>query len=70
MAPSQSSLTAAQQARLAAHARAEGIPIAEAVHEAIEAYLAGSTAATQAALDATFGVAPDFQIPSRGEWTS
>lgn len=61
-------LTATQQERLAALARIEGRSLAELVHEAIDAYLASALVATRAALDATFGVAPAFQVPPRVEW--
>ena len=61
-------LTATQQERLSALARREGRSLAELVHEAIDAYLSHASPAAQAALEATFGVAPAYQGPSRVEW--
>lgn len=60
-------MSATQQERLAALALEEGRSLADLVHEAIDAYLSVAAAAPQAALDATFGVAPAFQVPSRVE---
>ena len=42
--------------------------MAEMVREAVTAYLAGGGTDFATALDATFGAAPDLEVPSRDEW--
>ena len=61
-------LTAAQRKQLDAIARREGRPLAELIREAVDAYLTGTPPEPEQALGATFGIAPDFQVPSRDEW--
>ncbi len=61
-------LTVEQRKRLDAIARKEDRSLAEIVREAIDAYLAGAPPEPRVALDATFGIAPDFRVPSRDEW--
>jgi hypothetical protein len=61
-------LTMEQRKRLDAIARTEGRSLAELIREAVDAYLTGAPPEPTVALDATFGVAPDFQVPSRDEW--
>ena len=61
-------LTVAQRKQLDAIARTEDRSLAELIREAIDGYLAGAPPEPKTALDATFGMAPDFQIPSRDEW--
>ena len=61
-------LTAAQRKRLDALAQAQDRSLAELIRAAIDAYLAGAPPEPKAALEATFGIDPDFQVPSRDEW--
>lgn len=61
-------LTADQRARIDTRMRREGASLASVVREALEQYLADEVVDTDAALDATFGVAPDLAVPSREEW--
>ena len=42
--------------------------MAEMVREAVTVYLAGGGTDVAAALDATFGCAPDLEVPGRDEW--
>jgi len=48
-------------------AAAEGLTMAEVVRRALNAYLNGEADPTSA-LKATFGKAPDLDVPSRDEW--
>ena len=48
-------------------AASEGLTMAEVVRRALNAYL-DSEANPVEALKATFGVAPNFDVPSRNEW--
>jgi predicted DNA-binding protein len=61
-------LTADQRARLDELRERDGKSLAELVREALDAYVAERVADPDAALDATFGAAPDFAVPSRDEW--
>lgn len=61
-------LTVEQRRRLDELARKEHRSLAELVREAIDAYLAGAPPVPRVALDATFGIAPDIEVPSRDEW--
>lgn len=62
-------LTAEQRARLDERVVAEGRPLAELIREAVDAYLADQGTLDPAkALAGTFGIAPDFTVPGRGEW--
>jgi hypothetical protein len=61
-------LTMEQRKRLDELARKEHRSLAELVREAVDAYLAVSPPSARSALDATFGIAPDFEVPSRDEW--
>ena len=61
-------LTVEQRKRLDAIASTEHRSLAEVIREAIDGYLSGAPPEPKTALDATFGIAPDFQIPSRDEW--
>ena len=60
-------LTEQQRRRIDALTVAEGVPMAEVVRRAIDAYLPGD-ADTQAALAHTFGAQPDASVPSRDSW--
>jgi predicted DNA-binding protein len=54
--------------RLDARGRLTGAPMARLIREAVEAYLADDTADLDAALDETFGVLPELELPKRDEW--
>lgn len=61
-------LTEEQRARLDALGRREGKPMAELIRAAVDEYLAHETPDVRSALDATFGAAPDLEVPARDEW--
>jgi predicted DNA-binding protein len=62
-------LTEEQRRMLDEQGRRTGRKMAEMVREAVDAYLAAPHVDAAAALDATFGKAPNIEIPSRDEWT-
>lgn len=61
-------LTAAQRRMIDARARRDGTTLAHVVREALDEYLVGDPAETEAALADTFGTLPDLEVPSRDEW--
>ncbi len=61
-------LTVDQRRALDEIARREGKAMAEVVRDAVDEYLSGSPVAADQALDATFGAAPDLEVPSRDGW--
>jgi hypothetical protein len=61
-------LTEDQRRRLDARTRRTGAPLARIIREAVDAYLVDDRSDVQAALDETFGAAPDLELPSRNEW--
>jgi predicted DNA-binding protein len=61
-------LTDDQRRRLDARGRRSGAPLARMIREAVDAYLADEEPDTDAALDATFGVLPNLDVPNRAEW--
>ena len=61
-------LTAEQRARLDELRQRDGKSLAELVREALDAYVAERGADPASALQATFGAAPEFEVPSRDEW--
>lgn len=61
-------LTADQRKRLDELMRRENRTLADLVREALDAYLAEAAPDADAALSATFGSAPDAEVPPRGEW--
>lgn len=61
-------LTDAQRRRLDAFCRTRGIAMAEAVREAVDAYLDREYVSCVEALDRTWGSAPKAEVPSRDEW--
>jgi hypothetical protein len=61
-------LTAEQRAALDQVRRRDGKSLAEVIRSALDAYLAEKGADPDAALGATFGAAPDFEVPLRDEW--
>lgn len=60
-------LTDEQRRRIDELASAEGVTMAEIIRRAVDGYLEEQTD-PRAALAATFGSAPDLEIPSRDEW--
>ena len=60
-------LTDDQRRRIDELASAQGLTMAEVIRRAVDGYLDGQ-ADPRAALAATFGSAPDFDVPSRDEW--
>lgn len=61
-------LTADQRKRLDERRRRERRSLAELVREALDAYLADRSTDPASALNATFGVLPRLEVPSRDEW--
>jgi hypothetical protein len=61
-------LTAAQRRMIDARVRRDGTTLAHVVREALDEYLVGDPAETEAALADTFGTLPDLEVPSRDEW--
>ena len=61
-------LTEEQRRRLDDMGKRKGRKMAEMVREAVEAYLNRPHADFAEALDATFGKAPQIEVPSRDEW--
>ena len=61
-------LTERQRRLLDERCRLRGITLAEAVREAVDAYLGHEHAACAEALAETFGKLPDLEVPSRDEW--
>jgi predicted DNA-binding protein len=60
-------LTEEQRMRIDELASAEGVTMAEIIRRAVDGYL-DEQANPTAALAATFGSAPDLEVPSRDEW--
>ncbi len=56
-----------QRQRLDEIAGARGLSLASVIREAVDLYLAKSPDPS-AALESTFGAAPDASVPSRDEW--
>lgn len=64
-------LTKKQRQQLDARRKREQKTLAAVVREAVDAYIASDQAAfadRRAIRDRTFGIAPDFEVPSRDEW--
>lgn len=61
-------LTDAQRRRLDEICRTRGIALAEAVREAVDAWIEMRHACCSDALEATWGKAPAIAVPSRDEW--
>jgi predicted transcriptional regulator len=61
-------LTEAQRRRLDELAERRGTTLAGVIREAVDEYLDRVDPEAEAALKATFGVAPAFEVPSRDEW--
>jgi metal-responsive CopG/Arc/MetJ family transcriptional regulator len=61
-------LTKEQRKRLDELRRRDGKTLAELVREAVDQYLERSQPSVEEALDSTFGMLPDLEVPSRDEW--
>lgn len=61
-------LTDEQRARLDSRMRRDNLSLASIVREALDRYLVDEPVDVGAALDATFGAAPDLVVPPRDEW--
>ena len=60
-------LTEEQRQRIDRVTASEGIPMAEVIRRALDEYL-GKEGDAAAALNSTFGAAPDASAPSREDW--
>ncbi|MFZ0013999.1 MAG: CopG family transcriptional regulator [Acidimicrobiia bacterium] len=60
-------LTDEQRRRIDELASAQGLTMAEIIRRAVDGYLS-EQADPRAALAATFGSAPDLEVPSRADW--
>lgn len=60
-------LTDDQRRRIDELASAQGLTMAEIIRRAVDGYL-DEQADPRGALAATFGSAPDLEVPSRDEW--
>ena len=61
-------LTREQRERLDAVAARDERSLAELIREAVDDYLRRTAPNPRRALRDTFGIAPDFEVPSRDEW--
>ncbi len=61
-------LTNEQRRRLDALVRREGRPLAALIRDAVEDYLTRAAPDPGQALEETFGIAPEFEVPPRQEW--
>jgi Ribbon-helix-helix protein, copG family len=61
-------LTDAQRELIDSLAESEGVSMAEVVRRALDSYLSSEVDPGEA-LQATFGAAPDLEVPSRDEWS-
>lgn len=61
-------LTVDQRRRLDQRGRRTGAPLAAMIREAVEAYLADDKIDIDRALEESFGILPNLEIPSRDEW--
>jgi predicted DNA-binding protein len=61
-------LTDQQRRRLDDRGRREGVTLAHLIREAVDSYLSEDELSADDALDETFGVLPDLDVPSRSEW--
>lgn len=61
-------LTVEQRRRLRDLMAREGVSLAALIRAAVDAYLDGAVPDVKQSLAATFGVSPDFAVPSRDEW--
>ncbi len=61
-------LTAEQRERLDQVIEREDRSLAAVIREAVDQYLNRAVVDPEAAIEATFGVAPGFEAPARSEW--
>lgn len=61
-------LTDEQRRRLDAQGARTGAPLAKMIREAVDQYLADDRSDLVAALDETFGILPELELPDRDEW--
>jgi predicted DNA-binding protein len=61
-------LTADQRARLDEIREREGKTLAQVVRDAVDRYLEDERPNLAEALEATAGILPDLEVPSRDEW--
>jgi hypothetical protein len=61
-------LTSEQRRRLDEIASRQGKSLAQVIREAVEAYVITTLPESEEALAATFGAAPDIEVPPRDEW--
>ncbi len=61
-------LTTEQRRRLDEIAATQGKTLAQVVREAVDAYVSVTGPDSRGALDSTFGLLPDLEVPSRDEW--
>ena len=61
-------LQPSQRRRLDEIAGSQGTSLASVVREAVELYIAQAPVDPTAALESTFGAAPDASFPERDEW--
>ena len=61
-------LRSSQRRRLDEIAGSRGSSLASVVREAVELYIAQAPVDPAAALESTFGAAPDAQAPGRDDW--
>lgn len=60
-------LTREQRKRLDDLVRRDGKTLAQLIREAVDRYLEAEAPDLETVLDATFGIAPDFDVPPRDE---
>ncbi len=61
-------LTREQRAKLDALAKREDKTLAQLIREAVDRFLEVEPPDRDEVLKRTFGIAPDFHVPSRSEW--
>lgn len=61
-------LSESQRKLIAELSRQSGKTLAAIVREALDAYLPSQRPTPESALEATFGAAAKFEVPSRAEW--
>jgi predicted DNA-binding protein len=61
-------LTSEQRLKLDAKSKREDKTLAQLIREAVDRYLDDEPTDAHRALAATFGAAPDLEVPSRKEW--
>lgn len=62
-------LSKEQRLRIDRIAKRDRTTLAGVIRDAVDAYVAARDADPRVALDATFGAAPQLEVPSRDEWS-